>query len=57
MKFYSVIITKFKGQSVKENSPVFDNQLGAECWLHNCMKEARELKVKVVDHYICKVAK
>ena len=52
MEYQAVIETKQKGKVIKELSPKFNNQLQAECWLGSVCREARELKVKIVDHYL-----
>jgi hypothetical protein len=55
MKYYAILETKQKGKRVKERSQYFDVRLQAEMWLNNCCKQARELKIKITDHYLCKV--
>jgi hypothetical protein len=52
MTYQAVIETRQNGRTVKENSPAYDNQLQAECWLESSVREAKELKVKVTDHFL-----
>lgn len=54
MKYWAVIETKINGQVRKERSQDFDNQLDSESWLHKAQCEAKLLKVRVTDHYLCK---
>lgn len=56
MKYYSVIETRYKGQAIKERSEFFDNPMQSQAWLSNCLREAKALKVKVLDHYLVKEA-
>lgn len=51
-KFWAVIETKQNGKLIKERSQEFDSPLKSEGWLHTACKEARDLKVKVTDHYL-----
>jgi len=50
--YQAIIETKTGNKKVKESSPMFDNQLKAECWLHSCLSQAKELHIKVTDHYL-----
>ena len=52
MKYYAVIETKQNGKKIKEQSLLFDNPLQAEMWLSSCNRQAKELKIKVTDHYL-----
>lgn len=52
MKYFAVIETKYNGQNVKERSEYFNNPLSSQAWLTSCLRQAKELKVKVVDHYL-----
>jgi len=54
MRYYAYIETKINGRTDKELSPNFNNQLQAEMWLSSCIREAKSLGVKVVDHYVGK---
>lgn len=51
---YAVIETRQNGRATKEESPRFDNKLSAECWLRSACREAKSLKIKIVDHYLCR---
>jgi hypothetical protein len=52
MKYQAIIETKQNGKCLKEGSQYFDNKLHAEMWLGNCCKEARDLKIRIIDHYL-----
>ena len=54
MRYQAIIETRQNGRVIKEHSPLFDNQLSSECWLSQCVRQAKELKVKVTDHYLIK---
>lgn len=54
MKYCGVIETMYKGQAIKERSEFFNNPMQSEAWLSNCLREAKALKVKVLDHYLVK---
>lgn len=56
MQYYGIIKTKQNGNTIEERSIVYNNQLHAECWLGSVCREARELKIKIVDHYIIRQA-
>ena len=56
MKYKALLETRQNGKTIKESSQEFDNQLQAEAWLGSANREARELKVKVTDHYLIKVS-
>jgi len=53
-RFYAVIEIKQFNKSIKEKSQLFDTQLQAEMWLNEVLREAKKLKIKVLDHIICK---
>jgi len=57
MQYYGVIETKQNSKRIREYSEYFDNKLQAECWLHACCREARDLKIKITDHYLCEGVK
>ena len=52
IKHYAVIETKQNGKTIKEHSPMFDNQLQSETWLGSACREARSLNVRIIDHYL-----
>jgi hypothetical protein len=52
MKYQGIIETRQLKGTIKEQSPIFDNQLQAEMWLGNVCREAKSLKVRIVDHYL-----
>jgi len=56
MRYFATIETKQNNRVIKERSQDFDNQLQAEAWLGSCVREAKALKVKVVDHYLSQQA-
>jgi hypothetical protein len=55
MNYQSTIETKQNGQIITEKSPIFNNPLQSEMWLENCVKQARELKIKITDHFLSKI--
>lgn len=54
MKYYGMIETRQNGRIVKERSQDFDNPLASEAWLHSACREARDMKIRITDHYLMK---